>query len=442
MTTPFTPTRGPANPSETEMHHTASMMARRPDLKYVPGLGWQQYNGVKWTGGDNAKSELMREIVNSATALQAINPGTFAARLCTSLGLTAVASIAQWLPGVRVDPSELDTHKDWLHTAGTTWDLRTGSAWPTVESEMNTKAVDWEPAAGCPEWLDTLERCFPGEPEMTAYLQRLVGYGITGRTSEHAFILMHGNGRNGKSTFINVLTHAFRDYVEHIPVAVLMSAADTNGEGPSPMLLKMRGSRLVFTAETNRGGRLNESMVKLLTGGDEISARGMHKDPVTFKPEALIFMATNHKPEIQGTDDGIWGRVKLIEWRESFKGREDFGLEDRLKAEAPGIIDWALDGAAEWYRGKLREPERMQADARHFRAESDFFGTFIPDWIELDETSWLPNREIGAAYAEFSDANGLAALRNPATLYRALEERGATSAGRKGVRGYRVRRVR
>src|ERR1700743_735736 len=147
MTTPFQPTRNPGNPGESEMHHAQRMLARREALKYAPGLGWLQWNGVKWETG--AESELMAEILHSAKADHELNPTAFTKRLCSGDGMTAIARIAQWLPGVRVDVSKLDTNLDWLHTAGITWDLRTGNGWPSKASELNTKAVAWEPAGDC-----------------------------------------------------------------------------------------------------------------------------------------------------------------------------------------------------------------------------------------------------------------------------------------------------
>lgn len=435
----------PGNPDANQLSQAERVMAQHPELRYAPGLGWLHWDGTKWAEGGEAR--MRNAVMANAKRQVAIAPALpFNQLLASRRGLEDVASIAQNLPGVHVEASELDTHLDRIHTAGTTWHLGTGAAWPTDPAELNTRAVNFDPASGCPEWLATLDRCFPDAPETVSYLQRLIGYGITGHVSEQAFILMHGGGANGKSTFINVLTHVFREYVEHVPVEVLMNTSQRNGEAPSPMLMKIRGARLVFTSETERGGRLNEPMVKLLTGGDEITARALHRDPVTFKPEALIFMATNHLPEIRGTDDGIWRRVKLLEWKASFKGREDKGIEDRLKAEAPGILSWALDGALEWYRAgkKLNEPDSVRLSTEDMRKQSDFLGSFIPEWLVADDDSWLPRSEVKAVWDEFCEANGAGAnvIQHTATLYRALEERGAVGIGRKGVRGYRVRRAR
>jgi putative DNA primase/helicase len=426
--------------AETRAAHLT--LAGLPNTRYVDGLGWYQWTGVRWSR-EGAENALYREIIRRVEAAHALTRTAASARLCEYRALEGIAKICARLSGVPA--STLDSHPDYLHAAGTTWHLATGQAWPTDSAELNTKAVDFDPADECPAWDAFLHSCFPGEPEMVAYLQRLVGYGITGYTNEQVFVLMQGRGANGKSTFINALSHALKDYCLHLPVQVLMNASAKDGESPSPMLVEVRGARMVFTSESERGGRLNESSVKLLTGGDLITAREMYKKPITFKPQALIWMATNHLPEIRGTDDGIWRRIKLVEWRESFSGdRVDKDIEKKLRAEAPGIVNWAIEGALEWHkRGQqLDEPERVSRTTKKYRSDSDFVGAFVPEWLAPDTSTWLPRSEIAAAWKTFCEANGQEDVKSMGTVYRALEEHGAESAVRNGVRGYRVRRVR
>lgn len=428
------------NVSDTQLAHAQRLMDRSPTLRYVKGVGWLHFDGARWTA-EGAEIAVNRAVHEAARDAHLMSASSFTAGLNTRRGLDDVEAIARNLGTVRVDARDLDRNPDWLHANGITWDLRTGNAWPTALDELNTKATNAEPADACPSWLQFLTDAFPRDPEMPAYLKRLVGYGITGHTREQAFVLLHGRGANGKSTFIDALTHAFRAYTQHIPIEVLMSGAQRSGEAPSPMLMLMRGARLVFTAESDRGGRLNESMVKLLTGGDEITARNLNSAPVTFRPQALIMMATNHMPTIQGTDDGIWRRIKLIEWRESFLGREDKGIADRLRAEAPGIVNWAIEGAAEWYETGLATPHRVTTSTQGYRADQDFLGEFVGEWVALDETSWLPNGEIKAAFDDFCAANGRDSVKNPSTLYAAMRERGARKVTRRGREGHTVRRL-
>lgn len=431
----------PGNPDANQVAQAERVLAANPDFRYAAGLGWLRWDGTKWAAG--AETVFTQAVIANAKRQVVIAPALpFSQQLASRRGIEDVAKLATTLPAAHVGIDQLDTHLDYLHTAGKTWHLSTGAAWATPREELNTRALAWEPKEECPEWRAMLDRCFPGESDTVDYLQRLIGYGITGRTTEQIFVLLHGRGANGKSTFMDTLSYVFGPYVETIPVEILMNTKQRDGEAPAPQLAKMRGARIVLTSESERGGLLSEPTVKLLTGDEPLTARTLYREPVTFRPEALILMATNHMPDIRGTDDGIWRRVKLIEWRESFIGRRDTGILDRLKSEAPGIISWALDGAMEWYRNGLQEPARVTISTDKYREDSDFLGSFMPEWLEVDAASWLPNKEIGALYAEFAEANQLETLRSTRTLYRALEERGATSVKRQGVMGYRVRRAR
>lgn len=430
-------------PAATELGHATRVMAANSDFRFVPGLGWLSWDGTKWA--TDAEGALMAVVHGAAERYHSLAPGSPLSQILTSRrGLEDVAVICRDIPGVRISVDQLDQCHGHLHASGVTWDLQTGAAAPTLKSELNTRSLAIEPAAGCPRWLQFLDECFPNEPDMPLYLQRLIGYGLTGEASAQAFVIMQGAGGNGKSVFIDALTHAFRPYVVHLPVQVLMSAGQQkDGEGASPQLMRLRGARLVFTSESDREGRLDEAKVKLLTGGDEISLRGLYSAAVTFRPEALIMMATNHLPEIRGTDRGIWRRVKVVEWRESFEGREDRHLSRTLREEAAGIVNWALEGALDWYaRGEdLAEPPRVAAAAEAYQHQSDFFGSFIPDWLIADDSAWMSRSDVVTVWEEYTDASGGTHLRNNRTLFAALRERNAAEAGRKGVPGFRVRRV-
>lgn len=425
------------DPRSTELSQARRVVDANPHLKFSKGLGWMWWDGGRWKqGADGLIAEAVRNAADSAT----ITYPSFGARFASRRSMDDVKAVCEQL--TLVDPSELDTHKDWIHAGGTTWSMEYGATWDTALTELNTKSLPYEAGGDCPTWMQFLDDCFPGEADMHKYLQRLVGYGITGHTREHIFVLMQGRGRNGKSTFINVLTHVFDDYVRHIPVKILMDGSQRDGEAASPMLLQMRGARLVFTTETERGGRLDEPMVKQLTGGDTITARALRRDPVSFTPEALIWMATNYNPDIRGTDDGIWNRVKLIEWNESFAGREDRTIEERMKEEAPGILAWALEGAMEWYERGLEQPQRVKDATDHFRAQSDFLGSFVGDWLVKDSGAKLPRSEVCNIWGEFQEANGdRESLRSMRTLYTALRERGFEEYILDGVRGFRARRA-
>lgn len=441
MTTPPQPLPTAA----TELGHATRVMAAHPDLRYANGLGWFRWDGVRWASG--AEADLTAAVHAAAARYAALSPGAFASSLASRQGLSDVALICRDVPGVSVRPEDLDQCSGRLHTAGITWDMRTGHAAPTDRGELNTRATSLEPGTSCPRWLEFLRSCFPNEPEMPAYLQRLVGYGLTAYGTEQAFILMHGTGANGKSTFVDALTHAFRQYVEHLPIQVLMaSKAERSGEEAAPQLLKLRGARLVFTSESDREGRLNEAMIKQLTGTDQISARGLYKDPVTFQPQALIFMATNHLPQVRGTDDGIWRRVKVIEWAESFRGRENKDIFTQLQAEAAGIIDWALDGAVTWAQQGLAEPDRVKLATAAYRHDSDalthFFAQDGSGEVQPDQAGFMSRDDLMQLWVEWNGQQGTVERDcwKATTLFKALRERGVVDVGRGKVRGFRLRR--
>lgn len=427
----------------TQLSHAADVMRAHPDLRYAPGLGWYHWDNTRWVPG--ADGRLTAAIHAAARAHPTGRTDDVKHGLTSRQGLVDIAAICCTLPQAVVDPSQLDDCRGLLHTAGLTWDMRTGDALPTRPDELNTRATEVEPAECCPVWLEFLRSCFPDAPEMPAYLQRLVGYGLTGRGSEQAFVLMHGTGANGKSTFIDALTHAFRQYAEHLPIQVLMaSKAERSGEEAAPQLLKLRGARLVFTSESDREGRLNESMIKQLTGTDQISARGLYKDPVTFQPQALIFMATNHLPQVRGTDDGIWRRVRVVEWRESFKGdRANKDIFDLLKSEAAGIINWAIDGSMAWYQHGLGQPERVGLATEAYQHDSDALRHFFPGVVVSDPQAFMRRGDLVDVWIDWNQSEGIPERDcwRANTLYKALRERGAAETAINGDRGFRLRRA-
>jgi putative DNA primase/helicase len=230
-------------------------------------------------------------------------------------------------------------------------DLRNGDFRAGRREDMLTKAtpVYWVSEAKCERWLRFLNEVFPGRPDMMAFLKRAVGYSLTALTREEVFFILYGLGRNGKGTFLRVLSAMLGDYAANTEFSTLIADRD-RGKGPRNDIASIAGKRFVTAQESREGAQFDESLIKALTGGDLITARFLHKEFFTFRPTWKIWLATNHKPEIRGTDDGIWSRPKLIPFTVSFEGREDRGLKDALlnPQELSGILRWAVEGCREY----------------------------------------------------------------------------------------------
>lgn len=338
--------------------------------------------------------------------------------------LGAMINLAQSEPGIPVLPEELDLDPWAFNVLNGTLDLRTGELRPHRREDRITKLcpVEYDPNAECPLWLSTLETFLPNV-EVRNYFQRLAGYCLTGVVHDHVFPIAHGTGSNGKTTLLGTLLDVFgADYALKCPHDFLVSS---KGDSKHPTdRADLFGKRLVVAIETEDGARLTESLVKELTGGDEIRARRMREDFWSFKPTHKVWLATNHKPTIRGTDNGIWRRVSLIPF--SVRMSADKAVRDmpeRLKAEYAGILAWAVRGCLEWQRIGLNPPESVTAATAEYRSEEDVIGRFIEErCLQLSELS-VQAGHLYDAYKAWAESSGFGVLNNT-RFGKALVERG------------------
>jgi len=222
----------------------------------------------------------------------------------------------------------------------------------------------------------------------------MVGYCLTGSNREQCFSCWYGTGANGKTTLAGVLRHIFGEYTVNLPFSALeMKNRNSND------LVALAGARLVTAAETNEGVRLNEARIKALTGGDPITARRLYHESFTFEPTHKLVLAFNHKPVIADDSEGMWRRPHLIPFMREFKPEErEKGLDEKLKAESPGILAWAVRGCLEWQKNGLGMPQAVAQATATYREESDHVGEFIEDCCVVEKTATVASGSLWKRY--------------------------------------------
>ena len=294
--------------------------------------------------------------------------------------ITAALSIAQCYPAVSCKLEDFDS-KPWLFNAQNgSIDLKTGVLSSHRRGDLSTKlsCVSYDTKADCPTWRRFLLEIMGGDQELVNYLQRVVGYVMTGDTSEEAFFFCYGIGANGKSTFLEVLKFLLGDYGKSAEFSTFTEDADKAGARPD--IVNLIGARLVMANESGQGKVLDTGLIKKMTGRDTMAARDLYKGMVEFVPVWKIFLVANHKPTIKDNSVGTWRRLHLIPFTVTFpEGKKDKGLRDKLLAELPGILNWALTGCLQWQEIGLSAPRKITEASKEYQDEMDPVGRFLAD---------------------------------------------------------------
>lgn len=302
-------------------------------------------------------------------------------------------------------PIQMDRYKMALNTPSGIINLKNGDVKAHNPEYYFTKitSVDCAEAADCPRWLAFLDDIFAGDKDLIRYIQKAVGYSLTGSTAEQCAFFLYGTGRNGKSTFIDVIRDVFGDYAANIqPETIMVKSSQSNAINSD--IARLKGARLVTSVEPNEGVRLNEGLLKQLTGDDTVTARKLYSEEFEFKPEFKLWMATNHKPIIRGTDTGIWRRIHMIPFDVQIpEDKVDKNLTHKLKAEMTAIFKWCIDGCLMWQREGLQMPAAVLKSVREYRREMDVISAFIEDKCTLEGT--VQANMLYAAYASWADSN-------------------------------------
>ncbi len=307
---------------------------------------------------------------------------------------------------VVVHHSDLDKGHFLLNASNGTVDLTTGLLRPHIRADLLTHDVEilFNPAAVAPVWLQFLESTFAGDAELIAFVQRAVGYSLTGDIREQVLLICHGVGSNGKSVFLNILRKLLGNLAWQAAPDLLMQ--DKQRRHPTEQA-DLFGKRLVVCQETGEGRRFNETLVKQLTGGDGITARRMHEDFWQFNPTHKLWLSTNHRPEIRGTDHAIWRRIRLIPFDVKFTddgpARKDPEMEAKLTAELPGILAWAVAGCLAWQRDGLKSPAAVVDATAKYQAEMDVLAAWMTDCCIVGKRYEAKAADLYASYSRWCE---------------------------------------
>lgn len=321
--------------------------------------------------------------------------------LSSSSGKEAMLKEAQHIGKTATLNSDYDRDPYLLNCENGVVDLRTGELLPHDRSLMMSKnthvALDKE---GEPEnWLKALDGIFQGNQDVIGFVRRAIGYTLTGSVKEQCFFQCFGNGSNGKSVFFNTVYNLLGDYSLNAQVESVLTRGNGNSGNASPDIARMNGARFVRTNEPNEGARFNEGLVKQMTGGDVVTARYLYGEDFEFKPVMKLWIASNYKIVVRGTDKGIWRRQRLIPFEAVFEGKnDDKGLEERIRGELPKILWWAVKGCLEWQKEGLGMPDKIRDATEEYRDEMDIVESFSKECISKKANAREKASDVFAAY--------------------------------------------
>lgn len=417
------------------------------DILYVPQWReWLVWDLDRWSKDTTLSIPRMAKKTSLALWHEAAaqNDTVLAAeakRMQSVHGMEAMLKVASSDHRVIVQPEELDVNGWLLNTPTGTVDLRSGELISAGHrSDLITKMTKarFDPRRPkSPRWHRFLAEIFvtpdgARDQELIAYVQRLCGYCLTGSTEAQVFAILHGTGANGKGVFTNTLYNALGDYADFTAATTLLAKSF---DAHPAAIASLRGRRLILSEETDAGRKLDESTVKNLTGSDPINARFMHQNPFTFIPTFKLMLATNHRPGISGTDEGIWRRIHLIPFLRTFSPDErDPDLEAKLRDEWEGILWWMVDGCLLWQAMEGLHPPKSVTDATNeYRLESDETRRFVRDTFDVGTGLYAQVSEVYRSYQRWAGAEGIDVDRRqtPMALGKALNNLGYLSAAKR-----------
>jgi P4 family phage/plasmid primase-like protien len=432
----------------TDIGNAERLVQRYGDLiRYCFELkSWFVYQGTRWYRCPGGEIRWMAQATVKAIYAEARaidddekrkKTGAWAHRSESAPKINAMIELARSQSGILIRPELLDRDPFLLNVRNGTIDLRTGDLRPHNPYELITKvcASNYLKGADCPRWKQFLDTTMGGSQPMIDFLQRAIGYMLTGDTSEQCFFFLYGSGANGKSTLVESIAGILGDYFVKTPIETFLPKR--SGSIPNDVA-SLRGARMVVASEVQRDNTLATGVIKDITGGDTLSARFLHAEFFSFKPECKIILYGNHRPNIDQSDHGTWRRVRVVPFDVTIHERDqDLHLQEKLCDEREGILAWAVEGCLRWQRDGLGMPEEVATATANYREEMDTLADFIDDCCIVGSDLRVLVADLYRSYTDWCADQHEDPLSERA-FGTAMEERGHLK--HKGTGGRRYRR--
>jgi putative DNA primase/helicase len=385
-------------------------------IRYNPAWKkWLCWNGKFWETDEgeiriNEYVKMMvrgiyRDMLDTSDYRERLEIEKFAVSSESMRRINACISLASKRPEIRITSDDLDIDPMLLNLENGTLDFSSNTFREHSKSDYITKIarVNYDINAACHVWENFIREIMNYKPALIVFLQTAAGLGVTGVTREQVMFILYGSGANGKSTFLNTILNLLGDYAVSTQTETFLKQ---NADKISNDIARLRGTRFVTTTETEQGKKLAEPLIKQITGNDKLTARFLFSEYFSFLPAFKIYMATNHKPLIRGTDYGIWRRIRLIPFTTTIPAeKQDKDLEDKLKAEWSGILNWLAEGVVRWRAEGLKTPDEITSATDEYRSEMDVIGNFIKEQCIQNPAGQIRIRELFRDYQNWCADN-------------------------------------
>jgi putative DNA primase/helicase len=416
------------------------------NLRYVAAhmSTWLYWDGARWQPDHTLRAFSCSRLICRAMAASC-NKSKLGKELASAKTVAAVERLARSDRRLAATIEQWDADPWLLNTPDGVIDLRSGIMREHRAQDYITHMTAVAPHKGaCPLWHAFLDRVTAGDKGLQKYLQRVCGYALTGVTREHALFFLWGTGANGKGTFINAITGILADYHRIAPIETF--TASFTDHHPTD-LAGLRGAHLVTATETEEGRRWAEAKIKMLTGGDKVTARFMRQDFFDYVPQFKLMIAGNHKPGLRSVDEAIRRRINLIPFIVTIPPEErDDKLGEKLQAEWPAILQWMIDGCLDWQRQGLAPPAAVTAATAAYLEAQDTFSAWLDECCERDPNAWERSMTLFASWKTWAEQSGqfvgdAKTFRARLECYNDIEHKAEPRTKRAGFKGVRLKPV-